>query len=207
MYKLPYFTETDPENIHVFIRENPFAIVTGFGDEYPVASHLPLQMDIRENGKIFFSGHLMKNTDHHKAFEKNEHVLLIFTGPHSYVSASWYTEKNVASTWNYMAVHAKGKIRFTDEDGTYNAIKSITDKYEGTDSAASFENLPTAYVNRLIKAIVGFEIEVTEMDNVFKLSQNHNEETRANISTQLIKRGDDHSGAIAEEMRRRMENE
>ena len=88
MYKLPYFTETDPENIHVFIRENPFAIVTGFGDEYPVASHLPLQMDIRENGKIFFSGHLMKNTDHHKAFEKNEHVLLIFTGPHSYVSAS-----------------------------------------------------------------------------------------------------------------------
>ena len=204
MYKLPYFTETDPENIHVFIRENPFAIVTGFGDEYPVASHLPLQMEIRENGKIFFSGHLMKNTDHHKAFEKYEHVLLIFNGPHSYVSASWYTEKNVASTWNYMAVHAKGKIRFTDEDGTYNAIKSITDKYEGTGSAASFENLPAAYVNRLIKAIVGFEIEVTEMDNVFKLSQNHNPETMKSIADHLRDLGDTNAQHIATEVDKRI---
>jgi transcriptional regulator len=205
MYKLPYFTETDNENIIAFIRENPFAIVTGFGDTYPVASHLPLQLSIKEDGKMFFSGHLMKNTDHHKAFEKNEHVLLIFNGPHSYVSASWYTEKNVASTWNYMTVHAKGKIRFTDEEGTYNAIKAITDQYEGADSPASFENLSASYVNRLIKAIVGFEIEVTEMDNVFKLSQNHTPETRKSIVTHLSEASDPQAKKIATEVDKRID--
>jgi len=207
MYKLPYFTEEDQDKVIAFMKENAFAVVTGFGTEYPVASHLPLNIEISAEGKIFLTGHLMKNTDHHKAFEKNENVLVIFNGPHTYVSASWYTKPDTASTWNYITVHAKGKIKFMDEAGTYEAIKSITDKYEGTDSAASFNKLSKEYVMSLIKAIVGFEIEVISFDNVFKLSQNHNEETRANISTQLMKRGDDHSGAIAEEMRRRMENE
>lgn len=206
MYKLPYFTEEDQEKVITFMKENSFAVVTGFGEEYPVASHLPLNIEIRGE-KMFLTGHLMKNTDHHKAFEKNEHVLVVFNGPHTYVSASWYTKPDVASTWNYITVHAKGKIKFTDEEGTYNAIRAITNKYEGTDTAASFDKLPKEYVMRLINAIVGFEIEVMSFANVFKLSQNHNEETRANISTRLMERGDDHSETIAGEMRKRMENE
>jgi len=206
MYKLPYFTEEDQEKVIAFMKENSFAVVTGFAEEYPVASHLPLNIEIRAD-KIFLTGHLMKNTDHHKAFEKNENVLVIFNGPHTYVSASWYTKPDVASTWNYITVHAKGKIRFTDEEGTYKAIKAITDKYEGTKTAASFDKLPKEYVMRLIKAIVGFEIEVMSFDNVFKLSQNHNEETRASISTRLMERGDEHAAAIAGEMRKRLENE
>ena len=206
MYKLPYFTEEDQEKVIAFMKENSFAVVTGFGEEYPVASHLPLNIEIRSE-KIFFTGHLMKNTDHHKAFEKNENVLVVFNGPHTYVSASWYTKPDVASTWNYITVHAKGKIRFTDEAGTYNAIRSITNKYEGTGTAASFDKLPKEYVMKLINAIVGFEIEVMSIDNVFKLSQNHNEETRVSISSHLMKKGDGHSEAIAEEMRKRMDNE
>jgi len=206
MYKLPYFTEEDQEKVIAFMKENSFAVVTGFGEEYPVASHLPLNIEIRGE-KIFFTGHLMKNTDHHKAFEKNENVLVVFNGPHTYVSASWYTKPDVASTWNYITVHAKGKIRFTDEAGTYNAVRSITNKYEGTGTAASFDKLPKEYVMKLVNAIVGFEIEVMSIDNVFKLSQNHNEETRVSISSHLMKRGDGHSEAIAEEMRKRMDNE
>ena len=206
MYKLPYFTEEDQEKVIAFMKENSFAVVTGFGEEYPVASHLPLDIEIRGE-KIFFTGHLMKNTDHHKAFEKNENVLVVFNGPHTYVSASWYTKPDVASTWNYITVHAKGKIRFTDEAGTYNAVRSITNKYEGTGTAASFDKLPKEYVMKLVNAIVGFEIEVMSIDNVFKLSQNHNEETRVSISSHLMKRGDGHSEAIAEEMRKRMDNE
>ena len=206
MYKLPYFTEEDQEKVIAFMKENSFAVVTGFGEEYPVASHLPLNIEIRGE-KIFFTGHLMKNTDHHKAFEKNENILVVFNGPHTYISASWYTKPDVASTWNYITVHAKGKIRFTDEAGTYNAVRSITNKYEGTGTAASFDKLPKEYVMKLVNAIVGFEIEVMSIDNVFKLSQNHNEETRVSISSHLMKRGDGHSEAIAEEMRKRMDNE
>lgn len=203
MYKLPYFTEEDQEKVISFIKENPFAIVTGIGVEYPVASHLPLEIEIKEN-RLFFSGHLMRNTDHHKAFMKNDKVLVIFNGPHSYVSASWYGQPKVASTWNYITVHAKGKIVFTDEDGTYNAIRSITEKYEGKDSAAAFDKLPKEYISRLIGAIVGFTIEVTSFDNVFKLSQNHHEADKKSIAHHLKHLDDNDAAAIAKEMEKRL---
>jgi transcriptional regulator len=202
MYKLPYFTEEDPEKVLAFMKEYSFAVVTGNGNEYPVASHLPLNIEIREAGKIFLTGHLMKNTDHHKAFEQHEHVLVIFNGPHTYISASWYATPAVASTWNYITVHAKGKIKFTDEAGTLEAIRSITNKYEGNGSAASFDKLPHEYVAKLINAIVGFEIEVTELNNVFKLSQNHDKENRLSIISHLLNREDEQSNAIAQEMKK-----
>ncbi|MEI9934127.1 MAG: FMN-binding negative transcriptional regulator [Ferruginibacter sp.] len=112
MYKFSYFTEEDKAKVIAFMQEYSFAVITGFGEQYPVATHIPLEIEIKEN-KIFLSGHIMKNTDHHKAFLKNENVLVIFNGPHCYVSASWYSGRGIASTWNYMTVHAKGKISFT----------------------------------------------------------------------------------------------
>ena len=129
MYKLPYFTETDEEKVFEFMQKNTFSLITGIYKDFPVATHVPLEVK-RKNGKIIFTGHIMKGTDHHKAFLENENVLVIFSGPHCYVSASWYVKKNVASTWNYMDVHAKGKIRFTDEEETKKIIEDITNKYE-----------------------------------------------------------------------------
>ncbi|MDQ6761111.1 MAG: FMN-binding negative transcriptional regulator, partial [Bacteroidota bacterium] len=152
------------------------------------------------------TGHIMKNTDHHKAFLQNENVLVIFNGPHCYVSASWYQKKEVASTWNYIDVQAKGKIKFTDEDGTKKIIEEITDKYEGTESEAAFNKLPKEYVDRLVKAIVGFIIEVTSVENVFKLSQNHESETRESIIEQLLSRTDADSHSIAVEMQKRLKD-
>ena len=203
MYSLPYFKEDDKDKVISFMKENSFAIITGFGDEFPVSSHIPLHISI-DDGRVRLSGHLMKNTDHHKAFLKNDNVLVIFNGPHTYVSAAWYEKKDVASTWNYMAVHATGKIKFTDEEGTYEAVKAITNKYEGSGSEASFDKLSPAYIKKLITAIVGFNIEVTGLENVFKLSQNHTEETRQSIITNLQQSGDAHSIAIAKEMEKRL---
>jgi len=147
---------------------------------------------------------MMKNTDHHKAFEKNEDVLVIFNGPHCHVSASWYSNPAVASTWNYMTVHAKGKIYFKDELQTKNIVEAITNKYEEPGSAAAFNNLPNEYVDRLVKAIVGFKIEVESIDNVFKLSQNHEPETRQSIIKHLNKNGSDDERRIAKEIQRRI---
>lgn len=203
MYKLPHFTETDQEKVIGFMKENPFAVVTGPGAEYPVASHLPLHFEERD-GKIFLTGHLMKNTDHHKAFLKNENVLVIFNGPHCFVTASWYKNPLSGSTWNYMTVHAKGKIRFTDEAGTRKAVNNITDKYVGKDTPASFDKLPDEYINSMVKAIVGFEIEVISYENVFKLSQNRDEEERKYIIQKLKERGDGQSAAVAKEMEKRI---
>jgi len=204
MYKFDYYTEKDQEKVIAFMKENSFAIVSGFGERYPAATHLPLEVEATEDGKIFLSGHLMKKTDHHIAFTKNENILVIFNGPHAHVSASWYTNPVMGSTWNYMTVHAKGKIRFKDEQGTYEAVKAITNKYESPESAASFDKLPQAYVDGMVKAIAGFTIEVESFENTFKLSQNRDQASQKNIIEQLMKRGDENSRKIAEEMSERL---
>ena len=203
MYTFPYFKEPDAQKIIAFIRANNFALLTGIGEKYPVATQIPLEVEEKE-GKLLLHGHIMKKTDHHIAFEKNNKVLVIFTGPHCYVSASWYTNPLMASTWNYMSVHVKGKIIFTDEAGTYEAIKSITNKYESMESAAAFNNLPKAYVMPMLKAIIGFTIEVKSLEHIFKLSQNRDDASKKNIVTQLKKRGDENSFKIAAEMEKRL---
>jgi transcriptional regulator len=202
MYKLPYFTEENDDVVLDFMQKNSFAIITGMHENIPVATHVPI--DIKKDGdKIIFTGHMMKNTDHHKAFSRSENVLVIFTGPHCYVSASWYVKKEVASTWNYIDVHAHGAIKFTDEAGTKEIIRNITGKYELPGSPAAFDKLPAEYVDRLVKAIIGFTIEISTIENVFKLSQNHDAATRKSIIEHLSARGDDNSNAIAMEMKRR----
>ena len=146
----------------------------------------------------------MKKTDHHLAFEKNNHVLVLFTGPHCYVSAAWYNNPHTASTWNYMTVHARGKITFTDEDGTYEAVKAVTNKYEGPEPKAAFNNMPSEYIKPLLKAIVGFSIEVETIENVFKLSQNKTQEEKENIIKHLINRDEKDDLIIAQEMQNRL---
>ncbi len=201
MYKLPYHTEKDEVKMLAFMKAHPFAMVIGAGDGYPAASQLPLEI-IEENGNLFFFGHMMKKTSHHLAFEKNENVLAIFTSPHAYVSAAWYKDPAVGSTVNYIAVHAKGKIKFTDDAGTYEAVRSITDRHIGKNSPASFNNLSQEYINAMIKAIVGFKIEVVAIDNVFKLSQNRDAEDRQSIIRHLEERNLAGDVYIAGEMRK-----
>ena len=199
MYRHSYYTEQDKGIVFEFMQKNPFAIVTGILNGFPVATHIPLEIK-RENDKLVLTGHIMKETDHYKAFLQNENVLVIFTGPHCYVSASWYVTKNVASTWNYMDVHAKGKIKFTDDEGTKKIIESLTNQYEPHESEAAFHNLPAEYVNHVSKAIIGFHIKVESLENVFKLSQNRDEVSRKQIIEKLKKTGRYFDGEIAKEM-------
>ena len=138
MYKLPHFIEKDTDKVIAFMKENAFAIITGLGEQYPVATHIPLEVVVKANDKILLCGHIMKNSDHHKPFVKNSNVQVIFKGPHCYVSARWYNNPQSTSTWNYMTVYVKGNIIFTDDEGTYAAIKAITNKYEGTETKAAF---------------------------------------------------------------------
>jgi transcriptional regulator len=203
MYKLAHFTEENDELVFEFMQKNSFAIIIGFDGNFSVATHVPL--DIKKAGdKLIFTGHMMKNTDHHKAFVQNENVLVIFTGPHCYVSASWYVKTDVASTWNYMDVQAKGKLTFGSEEQTKKIIEDLTNKYESFDSDASFNKLPGDYVDKLVKAIIGFTIEISSVENVFKLSQNHVKETRESIIQHLTMRADEGSHLIAGEMKKRM---
>jgi transcriptional regulator len=204
MYNLPYFKEENAEEIMQFIHEHPFAFVSGCdAANRPVVTQVPVFVDEKE-GKLFLTGHIMRNTDHHKAFEQNPNVLAVFTGPHVYVSATWYDDPYQASTWNYMSVHAKGLIRFGDEQELVAILKRLTLHYEDNNQASTtvFDNLSPEYTGKLLKAIVAFEIEITEMDNVFKLSQNRNEKSYENIIEKLEQQDGD-GQKIAEEMKKR----
>ena len=204
MYTMPYYKESDNEVVMDFMHQHPFAFLTGIAsNNKPVATQLPLFIDVIKD-KIILSGHLMKKTDHHLAFLENPMVLAVFTGPHSYVSASWYKDPKAASTWNYMSVHAHGKLKFMDDIGLMKILKRTTDHFENNpESSANFDQLPAAYVQQLSKAIVAFEIEVEELDHVFKLSQNKDRENFLNIINQLDQ-GDGNARMVAIEMSKRI---
>jgi len=203
MYNLPYYKEHDSKEIFEFMRQRPFIFLTGVDvDNKPVATQVPVFIDEREGG-VFLTGHIMRNTDHHNAFEQNKNVLAVFTGPHTYVSATWYT-KPVGSTWNYMSVHAKGTIRFGDTHELISILKRLSLYYENNNAASAtvFDNLPAEYTERMMKAIVPFEIEINDLQHVFKLSQDRDEKSYDNIIRQL-KQKDGDAKTIAAIMEKR----
>lgn len=203
MYDVSYFKEEDHDEVIQFMKDHPFVFLTGSDTEYnPVVTQVPVFID-EKDGRYFLTGHIMRNTDHHKAFVQNNKVLAVFTGPHTYVSATWYT-KPVGSTWNYMSVHAKGTIRFGDTDELKSVLQRLSLHYENGNTASStvFDNLPDEYTERMVKAIVPFEIEVTELKHIFKLSQNRDEKSYDNIIQQL-KQKDNDARIIAATMEKR----
>jgi transcriptional regulator len=185
MYNIPYFKAENPGEVIHFMKTHPFAILCGSNKNgVPVATHVPLLLEEREN-KLFLQGHCMKKQGHTEAFDQNPNVLAIFSGAHTYVSASWYENKQVASTWNYQAVHVNGHLRFLDDAGLHTLLTRLTKTFEGGDSPSLVEHLDPGYLMQMMKAIVAFEIEVTGIEHVFKLSQNRDEHSYKNIITHL----------------------
>lgn len=204
MYDIPRHKEQNEQVINEFIGKYPFAFLSGCDSENkPVATQLPVFIE-EKDGKKILRGHLMKNTDHHRAFVQNENVLVVFTGHHTYVSGTWYSNPHTPSTWNYMSVHVKGIIRFLDDAELVDALRMVSLHFENYDqqSTTIYDNLPTEYTQRLMKMIVAFEIEVTAMDTVFKLSQDRDAESYQSIISKLREQGEN-GQVIAVEMEKR----
>lgn len=202
MYKLPYFTTDNQEEIFEFMHQNTFVTLVGFDGEFPVATQVPIKTVV-DGEVIKLIGHIMTKTDHCKAFEQNPNVLAIFTGAHAYISASVYENPQSASTWNYKTVQAKGIIRLLNAQETYQVIKDLTDKYENPESSpAAFNKMDDTYIQKHLKAITGFEILVSNINHVFKLSQNHSAQNKESIIKNLEKSDDVFAQEVAKEMKR-----
>lgn len=203
MYNLPYFKEKDFPVLLDFMKQHPFVVLCGTdGNNKPVATQVPVLFDMRED-QLFLTGHMMRQTDHQKAFMVNPEALVLFTGPHTYVSASWYTDPRQGSTWNYMTVHARGKLSFLPQEQLHQVLERTTALFENNDQSPSlFGKLPQEYVKRLVPAITAFEITVQSIENVFKLSQNRDEESYINIISRLMQ-GNEDAQIIAYEMKKR----
>jgi transcriptional regulator len=171
-----------------------------YDGEKPTASHL--LMEVVEDGEgLFVNGHMSRANPLWKTFEKNLEVLVIFQGPHTYISPTWYNHVNVP-TWNYQAIHVYGNPRIlTDHDETYKLLSHLVSRNEG-DSSYCLESLPQDFVNKEMKGIVAFQIVVTRIEANYKLSQNRDDEDHKNIIRRLHERVDEMSHQVAEAMQR-----
>jgi transcriptional regulator len=205
MYDLPYHKAENRDVIRAFVTEHPFAFVTGCDSENkPVATQVPVLIE-EQLGREVLRGHLMRNTDHHRAFAHNPEVLVVFAGPHTYVSGTWYSNPHTPSTWNYMSVHVRGRIRFLVGADLEQVLRRTSLQFEGNnpDSTTTFDHIPETLRKKYLPAIVAFEIEISSIDTVFKLSQDRDEASYRNIIRQLMQQGPG-AQAIASEMEKRL---
>ncbi len=201
MYIVDIFKNENQEEIQNFIHENGFAILVNQTNNKLWATHIPLILEKNDSGKDILVGHVAKANPQAASFSENADVLAIFSGPHAYVSSSWYDHENVP-TWNYSAVHVYGKVKVLNHDEAVQSLKKLVDKYEKkSKNPLKVENLSKQTMMEA-RGILAFEIEITEIQAVKKLSQNRDKKNYDNIITELENTGDLNSKQVAEEMKK-----
>ena len=202
MYIPKYFKNEDTDAVRAFIDENGFAILVNRVGGRLWATHIPLILDKNEDGQDILFGHISKANNQWKDFERNEEVLAIFSGPDAYVSSSWYDHENVP-TWNYLAVHVYGKIQIIEGEILKNRMRKLVDKYESNmQNPVSIDRMSKDYVEKEMRGIVGFEIEITDIQAAMKLSQNRDKINHERVIKGLEKQGDINSLEIARIMKK-----
>lgn len=199
MYISKLYREEDREKILEFLKQNEFATLVTYDGEKPTASHLLMEV-VEDGERLFVNGHMSRTNPLWKTFEKNPEVLVIFQGPHTYISPTWYNHVNVP-TWNYQAVHVYGSPRIvTDHTEAYNLLSKLIKRHEA-ENQYKLETLPQDFVAKEMKGIVAFQIEATRIEANYKLSQNRNDEDYHNIVSRLEERDDEMSHGVAEAMK------
>lgn len=186
MYTPPAFREDDLQTIHALMRESSFAILVTQRDGVPIATHLPFMVDTERGPYGTLLGHMARANEQWRAFAEQQEALVIFQGPHAYVTPSWYDPGLNVPTWNYAAVHAYGRPRLIEDEATlYAMLSRLTATHEaGFEQPWLFEMGPDDFRGKL-KGIVGFEIEIARLEGKMKLSQNRSLEDQKRVAAAL----------------------
>ncbi len=173
LYVPPHFRVDDRDALYAFMERYAFGTLVSSGPAGMHVSHIPFLPERGDDGAIRLLGHVARGNEQWQAIEAAEHLVAIFQGPHAYVSPSWYANHPSVPTWNYSVVHAHGKARLMDEGELHDLLMRLSSTYEaGNPKPWRMSELPPAYVDSMLKMIVGFEIEVERLEGKFKLSQN-----------------------------------
>jgi len=198
MYIPKLYREEDREEILAFLKQNNFPALVTFDGERPVATHAPVDVVEDENGMTIY-GHMSRANQQWKTFDGQE-ILLIFQGAHTYISPRWYEHVNVP-TWNYKIVHVYGRVREIQGDDLFLLLSRLVQNHE-SGTSYRLEGLPQDFVQKEMKGIFGFAVDVTRIDAGYKLSQNRKDGDHENVVRELEKRGDEYSHEIAKSMRK-----
>ncbi len=191
MYIPKAFEETRPEVLHALIRENSFGLLVSQESGEIVASHLPFLFEPERGPYGTLVGHMARANPQWRSFRNGAEVLAIFSGPHAYISPSWYEETLAVPTWNYAAVHAYGVPTLVEEAAPLHRIlDALVRTYEASLTPPWALQLPEDYMARMMKGIVGLEIPITRIEGKLKLGQNRSETDQARVASALTQLGD-----------------
>lgn len=203
MYIPDIYRNENRSEILRFIEENSFAILVNQSNGKINATHIPLFIEESNDHKLVLSGHISKLNPQCKNFAENGNVLAIFSGAHSYISSSWYDYEEVP-TWNYMAVHVEGKIEILNEEQKHLHLENLVNKYEkNSEKPISTKSLSKETMSQA-NGILAFNIIMTNIDAVKKLSQNKSENNKKSIISHLEKSENECAKCIANEMKKNL---
>lgn len=199
MYIPKYFKVTNVDEIWDFVQKNSFATLVTTEQGKPIATHLPLQI-IKVGDIYYLTGHMAYGNPQWRTLETSNDVLVMFQGPHAYISSSWYEEENVP-TWNYQAVHVYGTASLLNEEELKQDLTKLLQKYEKhRKNPVLWDKLSPQLLEKQLKGIIGFKIKVQEIQAANKLSQNRNEQDYHNIVNKLYEEKDLNSQQMAQLM-------
>lgn len=194
MYLPSHFAEQRPDVLHQSLREAGLATLVTTGPGGLDASHLPFLLE-PEPAPVRLVGHVARANPVWQVTPPDSAALAIFLGPDAYVTPSWYRTKRetgrVVPTWNYLAIHAHGRVRFFEERSRLlEVVTRLTDRQEGVrDAPWKVGDAPAEYIEGMLAAIVGVELTVTRLEGKWKASQNRSEADRAGVAEGLAREG------------------
>ena len=207
MYRPPAFAEDDPAVLADLLSRMRLATLITCVEGVPLADHLPLTFDPDRGPLGTLAGHLARANPQADPQADGRSALVVVTGSEAYVSPSWYPSKTetgkVVPTWNYVAVHAWGRLRrFDDPERLLALVTALTETHEaGRPDPWSVGDAPADFIRAQLRGIVGFEIEIERLEGKRKLSQNRSPADRDGVITGLAASRDPSDRAVAAAMR------
>ena len=203
MYIPPPFRIEKRDELHAFIRENSFAtLITMEENGAPFATHLPFLLDAGVGETGILRAHMARANPQWQHFQAGREALVVFQGPHAYISPSWYEAQPAVPTWNYAAVHAYGTPSLLDASGLKSLLYATVALYEGVGAESWQFEMGPEYVEQMMRGIVGFEIPITRLEGKLKMSQNRSETDRRQVREALHASGRASDAEVAARMLR-----
>lgn len=178
MYTPPAFAEHRPDAMFDLIASHPLGVMVSRSDSGLFATHLPFLVDRTRGAHGMLWGHVARANPHHRLAADGDEVLVVFSGPDAYITPEWYATKaetgRVVPTWNYVAVHVHGTVRFVDDlEHLQRHLEALTLAHEGKrEHPWAVADAPADYVHAQKKGIVGVEVTITRLEGKWKMSQN-----------------------------------
>jgi len=205
MYIPKHFAENDQEKLVAFMREFNFATLVTARDDLPFATHLPFVIELRDE-KVCLLAHLAKANPHAEQFRETE-VLVIFQEPHAYISPLLYEKVENVPTWNYVAVHAYGRLKTFPQVENLGILEKQVKAFDPNYFETNWQQISGEYKKNLAKGVIAFEIEVTDLQGKKKLSQNKTGKDAQNVIEAFEQSDHENERLIAEYMKEVHQNE